>query len=177
MPLHGGGVVIAAETGTVETESGTAPVDVAMMRESIGRLLPPEGEALAGAELVTLTSLLRGHMELLIPEIDTATAVLPKNDIPRYCALACVGEARGRLRAQPSPVPGGAIAHARRLARSLNALCDHYEALTGVTMCLACDQPIRDGEDSRQYDHASPSSGTARAGRIHARCANTVRRH
>nr|WTB36476.1 hypothetical protein OG781_41940 [Streptomyces sp. NBC_00830] len=42
--------------------------------------------------------------------------------------------------------------YARRLARSLNALCDYYEALTGVRMCLACDKPIRDGEDSQPYD-------------------------
>ena len=29
-------------------------------------------------------------------------------------------------------LPSG-IAHAKRLSRSLNALCDHYEALNGVT--------------------------------------------
>ncbi|MGW0632097.1 DUF6415 family natural product biosynthesis protein [Streptomyces sp. NPDC002758] len=54
---------------------------------------------------------------------------LGKDSIPRYCALACLGEARGKLRAQPSPVPGGDLAYARRLARALNALCDHFEAL------------------------------------------------
>ncbi|HWN00926.1 MAG TPA: DUF6415 family natural product biosynthesis protein [Streptosporangiaceae bacterium] len=163
-------------TGTVGTASDTAPVDVATMRETVGRLLPP-GEAPADAELATLTSLLRGHMALLIPEVEAAVAKLPEDDIPRYCALACAGEARGRLRAQPSPAPGGRIAYARRLARSLNALCDHYEALTGVTMCVACDKPIQDADDSLPYDHVSPSGGALRAGRIHARCTNTVRRH
>lgn len=160
-----------------KTASDTHPLDVATMRETIGRLLPPDGTAPADGELETLTGLLRGHMELLVPEIQTSATKLPKDDIPRYCALACAGEARERLRTKPSPVPGGAIAYARRLARSLNALCDHYEALTGVTMCLACDQPIQAGEEARLYDHVSPSGGAARAGRIHARCANTVRRH
>lgn len=163
------------QSGT--STSDTAPVDVAMMRENIGRLLLPDGDEPADAELATLTSLLRGHMELITPEVEAAATRLRKDDIPRYCALACTGEARGRLRTTPSPVPGGAIAYARRLARSLNALCDHYEALTGVTMCLACDTPIHDGEEWLPYDHASPSGGTARSGRTHARCANTVRRH
>lgn len=163
------------QSGT--STSDTAPVDVATMRENIGRLLLPEGTAPTDAELTTLTSLLRSHIELITPEIEAAAAKLHKDDIPRYCALACAGEARGRLRTSPSPAPGGRIAHARRLARSLNALCDHYEALTGVSMCLACDQPIQAGEEARPYDHASPSGGAAKAGRIHARCANTVRRH
>ncbi|MEU6652383.1 hypothetical protein ABZ904_23805, partial [Streptomyces sp. NPDC046900] len=30
------------------------------------------------------------------------------------------------------------------------------EALTGVEMCLACDKPIRDREDSVPYGHVSP---------------------
>jgi len=57
---------------------------------------------------------------------------MPKDDIPRYCALACVGEARGKLRAGPDPGVGGDIGYTRKLARSLNALCDHWENLSGV---------------------------------------------
>ncbi|WP_425579167.1 DUF6415 family natural product biosynthesis protein [Streptomyces lannensis] len=34
-----------------------------------------------------------------------------------------------RPREQRNPAPGGDVAYARRLARALNALCDHYEAL------------------------------------------------
>ncbi|MFI2374432.1 DUF6415 family natural product biosynthesis protein [Streptomyces sp. NPDC018964] len=33
------------------------------------------------------------------------------------------------METQPSPRFGGAPGYARRLARALNALCDHYEAL------------------------------------------------
>ncbi|MGW2939142.1 DUF6415 family natural product biosynthesis protein [Streptomyces sp. NPDC001156] len=73
---------------------------------------------------------------------------LPEDDVPRHCALACIGESRVKLRATVGDGPDRAVAYARRLARSLTALCDHYEALTGVEMCLACDRPIRDREDS-----------------------------
>ncbi|MEU6071573.1 DUF6415 family natural product biosynthesis protein [Streptomyces sp. NPDC047082] len=162
---------------SVETGSDTRAPDIDTMRASIGRLLPPDVVAPTGKDLATLTGLLRGHMELLIPEVRAVAAKLPRDDVPRYCALACAGEASGRLRSRPSPAPGGDLAYARRLARSLNALVDHYEALTGVRMCLACDQPVRDGEESLPYDQVSPSGGAIRAGRIHARCTNAVRRH
>lgn len=36
---------------------------------------------------------------------------------------------RCSIREQRNPAPGGDVAYARRLARALNALCDHYEAL------------------------------------------------
>ncbi|MEU6654541.1 DUF6415 family natural product biosynthesis protein [Streptomyces sp. NPDC046900] len=101
---------------------------------------------------------------------------LPEDDVPRHCALACIGESRVKLRATVGDGPDQAVAYARRLARSLTALCDHYEALTGVEMCLACDRPIRDREDSVSYGQVSPSGGAACAGRIHTRCAHTVRR-
>ncbi|MER5913865.1 hypothetical protein ABT124_26140 [Streptomyces sp. NPDC001982] len=34
--------------------------------------------------------------------------------MPWYCALACLGEARGKLGTQPSPAPGGDIVYAQR---------------------------------------------------------------
>ncbi|MFG2887502.1 DUF6415 family natural product biosynthesis protein [Streptomyces sp. NPDC048297] len=51
----------------------------------------------------------------------------PTSRIPS-CASACIGEARRKLSAGPSPRYGGDIGHARRLARVLRALCDHYES-------------------------------------------------
>lgn len=69
--------------------------------------------------------MLRGHMQLIIPEIEQAAEKLPADDIPRYCALACVGEARARLNARPGLMPYDPVAHVRRLGRSLPALCDH----------------------------------------------------
>ncbi|MER7577186.1 hypothetical protein [Streptomyces sp. NPDC126514] len=65
----------------------------------------------------------------------------------------------------------------RRLGRSLLALCDHYETLTGVRMCLACDQSIRPDEPTRPFDQGSQSGESAVSGRIHERCSNAVRIH
>ncbi|WP_406175281.1 DUF6415 family natural product biosynthesis protein [Streptomyces sp. NBC_00996] len=121
-------------TGTVETDSDTGVPDIDTMHETIDRLLNPDAvpEVLppTAEELETLTSLLRGHLDLLMPEVERAAAKLAKNSIPRYCALACLGEARQRLAAQPSPAPGGDVSYARRLARALNALVDHFESLS-----------------------------------------------
>lgn len=88
-------------------------------------VLPP-----AADELDTLTLTLRGHLELLAPVVEKGANSLDKDSIPRYCALACVGEARGKLQAVPSPSPHGPVAYARRLARVLDALCDHHETLS-----------------------------------------------
>jgi hypothetical protein len=100
------------------------------MREAISRLLLAEAELPASEELATLTVQLRGHMQLLIPEVEAAAAKLHRDDVPRYCALACLGTARNRLQERPNPHPGGDVAYARRLARALNALVDHSENLT-----------------------------------------------
>jgi len=114
-----------------------APPDIETMRDSARLVLGPDDApdvlppAVAEVDLLTFT--LRGHLAVLGPEVALAAGRLPKDSIPRYCALACIGEARGKLRAQPGPGPYGAVAYARRLARVLNALCDHYEALSRAT--------------------------------------------
>lgn len=111
------------------------PPDIETMRAAAARLLGPDDapEHLPPAvdELDTLTTLFRGQLELLAPEVEGIAHRLPKDNIPRYCALACVGEARGKLRAEPGPGPHGPVAYARRLARVLKALCDHHENLGG----------------------------------------------
>ncbi|MGI5457856.1 DUF6415 family natural product biosynthesis protein [Streptomyces sp. CA-249302] len=105
--------------------------DITVMRETVRILLDPDAVALppAADEVETLTQMLRGHLELLIPEVEQSATLLKKDSIPRYCALACVGEARGKLRAEPTRRFGAEVGYARRLARALNALCDHYENL------------------------------------------------
>ncbi|MFD0138014.1 DUF6415 family natural product biosynthesis protein [Streptomyces sp. NPDC127159] len=123
--------------GTARTPAAVdleqAPPDIDLMRTAIYRLLDPDAtpDALPPApdEVDTLTLQIRGHLAVLMPEVELLAARLRKDSIPRYCALACLGEARGKLRTQPSPALGGDVAYARRLARALNALCDHYEAL------------------------------------------------
>ncbi|MEU2859913.1 DUF6415 family natural product biosynthesis protein [Streptomyces mirabilis] len=99
------------------------------MRSAVRRLLAEDAQPPSLDELETLTLQLRGHIALLIPEVEATAGRLPKDDVPRYCALACVGEARGKLSQQARPGAGGDAAHARRLARVLNALCDHHENL------------------------------------------------
>ncbi|GAA2387386.1 hypothetical protein GCM10010378_30600 [Streptomyces viridochromogenes] len=157
--------------------SAAQPLDIDTMRHSISRLLGPDAPPPASEELGVWEVLVRGHMQLIIPEVERAALARGLDDVSGYCALACVGEARGKLRSAVGPGAERAVVHARRLARCLAALCDHYEALTGVTTCLACDEPLRNGEETLPYDHSRPSGAATRAGRIHARCANTVRRH
>lgn len=119
------------------TTPENAQPDIATMRDIIDRLLDPGAVPgklpPAPGELETLTLQLRGHLELMLPEVEETAKQLPSQSIPRFCALACVGEARARLRADPTPRFGGPAGHARRLARTLNALCDHYEHLSGRT--------------------------------------------
>ncbi|MFE9098920.1 DUF6415 family natural product biosynthesis protein [Streptomyces sp. NPDC007264] len=110
-------------------EWGQHPLDIYVMRASVRRLLAEDAELPSVEELETLTLQLRGHIMLAIPEVEAAAGRLPKDDIPRACAFACVGEARMRLNLEPGRTLPAGIAHAQRLARSVNALCDHYENL------------------------------------------------
>ncbi|MEW2275777.1 hypothetical protein GTY41_06170 [Streptomyces sp. SID685] len=111
--------------------AGTAPVDTVTMRKTVARALGSEGETgappPAPKNLDILIGQLRGHLELLIPEVEQMLARLPKDGTARYCAGACVGEARGKLQARPAPRADGEVEYARRLARILRALLDHFE--------------------------------------------------
>jgi hypothetical protein len=108
------------------------PPDIATMRATVNRLLDPDAVAEvlppAAGEVDTLTRTMRGQLALLIPDIEDMTGARPEN-VAQYCALACIGEASSKLSAAPKPGLAGAVAYARRLARVLNALCDHYEHL------------------------------------------------
>lgn len=106
-----------------------APVDLETMRAAARRLLAETAEPPMPEELETLTLQLRGHIMLTIPEVEKAAGRLPEDDVPRACALACIGEAHIRLGLEPGRTLPAGIAHAQRLARSVNALCDHYENL------------------------------------------------
>ncbi|MFI9583728.1 DUF6415 family natural product biosynthesis protein [Streptomyces sp. NPDC052236] len=91
------------------------------------RLLAPDAEPPSYDELETLTLLYRGNMMVLNPEVEKATKGLSKDDAPRACAMACIGEARIRLNFTPGPGLPARIAHAQRLARSVNALLENLE--------------------------------------------------
>ncbi|MGW5475421.1 DUF6415 family natural product biosynthesis protein [Streptomyces sp. NPDC004008] len=117
---------------TVE-QAAPYPPDVATIRRHALRLIGPESPTPWPEELETLNALLRGHLQLLIPEVQRMATPLPAHDIPRACAMACIGEARIRLRiGWPEDSSAVRLATARKLARSVNALCDHYENLAGA---------------------------------------------
>lgn len=109
------------------------PVDLELMRETAALLVTPDALAVelppAARELDAVIGRLRGHLELILGEVEAAARALPESSVRRYCASACVDEARGKLGARPTPRYGGEPGHARRLARSLNTLCDLYEKL------------------------------------------------
>ncbi|MFG2310606.1 DUF6415 family natural product biosynthesis protein [Streptomyces sp. NPDC048566] len=160
------------EPAAIGAEPSAVPVDVLVMRQTIALVLPAEDELPLGLDLDTLIETLRGHMELIVPEAETKALALHADDVPRYCALACVGEANGKLRARAGSGAYASLVIARRLARSLAALCDHYETLTGMPICLVCDWAIH-RSDSVPYDRFS-NSGGAVTSHIHAACANPV---
>ncbi|MCS0602671.1 DUF6415 family natural product biosynthesis protein [Streptomyces sp. LP11] len=161
-------------TKTAQAAADTATAGTDLMRSSIALLLPHDTvRPPAGEKLAALTATLRGHMESLIPQVERIAALLPEDDIPRYCAVACVSEARVKLSARAGTAPGEDVVYARRLARTLSALCDHYEALTGRGMCVACDRPIRAGDDTAPYDRAGNSGGTVTS-TVHAACAPSL---
>lgn len=110
--------------------------DVASMRETAHRVLGPDNAPEAappvGDELEALTAALRRHLERLGPEVEQAAGHLPESSPARAGALACVGEACGKLRAPELGFVAlaGSVMYARRLARVLAALCDHYDIVT-----------------------------------------------
>ncbi len=103
------------------------------MRVAVNRLLDPgagaHGVPPAAGELEMLTLQLRGHLQLLAPEIQQTASRLPRQSPSRCCVLACLGEARMTLDTEPEPTSAAGAAHARQLARVLNALLDHHENL------------------------------------------------
>lgn len=113
---------------------GDYPPDTATMRDTARPLLAEDSDPLPTGELDVAISMLRGHMQVLLPDVGKLAGRQPKDDIPRACALACCGEARMRLRLDDGETTAVRTAAARRLARSVMALCDHYENLGGVTV-------------------------------------------
>ncbi|WP_370251647.1 DUF6415 family natural product biosynthesis protein [Streptomyces sp. V4I8] len=111
----------------------------------------------------------------LISKIEPFFASLSKNDVPARVAMVAVREARRRLHEPEAAGLLGETERVKRLARSVVALCDHHDALTGARMCVACDRPIEDGQASMPYENFSPSAGAKQSGRIHTACASTGR--
>lgn len=112
------------------TVNTALPIDIEGMRANADRLLAPDAEAPAAQELETLTLTLKGHLALILPEVEYAAAARrDDDDMPRFCARMGAAEARRKLSAEPGRRLSDRLAYGRRLSRSLNALCRHYEIL------------------------------------------------
>ncbi|MBB4791887.1 DUF6415 family natural product biosynthesis protein [Streptomyces nodosus] len=92
-------------SGLAQAWTGTVRPDIETMRDTVGRLLPPRASAPADSELEMLTSLLCGHIEAIIPDVQAVVEGLPEDDVPGYCATVAIGKARPR---------GAAESHAGR---------------------------------------------------------------
>ncbi|KPI10142.1 hypothetical protein OK074_3145 [Actinobacteria bacterium OK074] len=117
------------EGSTVAQDS--IPVDAVTMRRTIARVFADDAVPLTAEELHDLVLLCRGHLMLLIPEVGRVGRGLPEGDVRRTGALAGIAEARRRLDLVPDEQPRARVAHARRLARSVDCLLRHVEALGG----------------------------------------------
>jgi hypothetical protein len=120
-----------AEVRGMPPSGTTAPLNIKTMRAAARALLVEDAELPSEDELETLTLRLRGHLMLALPVVEALADALPEDDAPRACANVAVMETRTRLSVPPGRTPPARVAHAQRLARSVNTLCDHYENLSG----------------------------------------------
>ncbi|MBG0854499.1 hypothetical protein I2W78_22310 [Streptomyces spinoverrucosus] len=111
----------------------TVTTDLATMRAAVQRVLARGAAPLSDEALEALRLQLRGHIQLLGPEVERAARRLPSGDIRRECALTVAGEARMRLRLGPGDTLYVRYAVVQMLARSVSALCDHHEKLRDGT--------------------------------------------
>lgn len=104
---------------------GESPLDITTMTAAVSTILSCDGEPPTGDALASLTRQLRGHLNLLIPELEQRFVV----EGPREVASvkAGIGEARCRLSAGPGSL--GPVRHATLLARSVEALRRHFQRL------------------------------------------------
>lgn len=99
------------------------------MRAAIQRLLGADAQLPTHDELVTMTLQLRGHIVLLIPEIEDWARALPTSETVREAAMAGVGEAQRILSATPNPGLVSEVKCAQSLARSVKALLTQLDSL------------------------------------------------
>lgn len=106
------------------------PPDLKLMRVSVSHALD---ETPQPDELDTLGETLRGHIALLIPEVEQLAVKQSGDSALRFCALACIGEARAKLRmGDGQPHLDVRVTVVQKLARVAKALCEHYENLGGI---------------------------------------------
>ncbi|MGW7007088.1 DUF6415 family natural product biosynthesis protein [Streptomyces sp. NPDC054933] len=101
-----------------------------MIAETVETVLGERGAYPRYEEIEELVLCLRGHIMLLIPEVETLACAQPKDDLVRSLALAGIAEARRKLRGDTGTGLASAVIHAEQLARACRALLLHHERLT-----------------------------------------------
>lgn len=117
---------------TVPTARGTdpRPMDIATMRETVRRLYEYGVDSASPIEdLDDLAETLRGHVRLMVPELRALVCSQPPGDVSAQIAEIGADEAWRRLNTTPGFGPEAAYRRARKLAMSVQSLCDHYETL------------------------------------------------
>ncbi|MBK3571659.1 DUF6415 family natural product biosynthesis protein [Streptomyces sp. MBT62] len=116
-----------------DASSPKAPLlpDIAHMRADAAAFLAgcvplPRYEDVQGFAVDCQRNLLK-----LIPEVEQLAGSFPDDDIPAKVAQAGVAEARRRLHEIEAVGLAGEVKRVQRLARSVLALCDHHDSLTG----------------------------------------------
>jgi hypothetical protein len=161
---------------TALATNAVPPPDIETMRAEAERLLVRGVELPSGDEaLDSLRLELRGHIQVLVPEVEKLGASLPRDDIRRReAALTCAGEGRMRLRLGRGDTLDVRVSVVQRLARTVSALCSYYELLTGAERCADCDKPIEHADEPVPYDHVRPSGGARVTRRLHVHCVGTA---
>jgi len=119
----------ASDLSTAEADH--LPPNTRAMRSSTILILAAEEpeKQFEGAELEELQDTFREHIKALIPAVRACAYVLPQRSADRAAALAGIGEAELRLRLGNGDTDCVRGAVAVRLARSVKALCGHYERM------------------------------------------------
>ena len=107
-----------------------APLDIAAMRKTAAPTLDTGAALPRYDDLQDTVLLLRGHLNLLVPEIEGLARALPDGHPMRAPALVAAAHARVQLDAGPGPGLVSAANHAKALARHLRTLCGHYETFS-----------------------------------------------
>ncbi|WP_405905667.1 MULTISPECIES: DUF6415 family natural product biosynthesis protein [unclassified Streptomyces] len=166
---------LAQTMGSALAQPDVQPPSISSMRLAAAELLGEDAPLPRYEEVQTLTHRYRGNLMLLIPAVEDLSHRLPDDDALARVALVGIGEARRRMDEIEGVGLVSEVKRAQRLGRSVLALCDHYETLSGQTMCVACDRPVEDDQTSVPYGQISPSGSAASTARVHAGCVNAPR--
>ncbi|MEV0369927.1 DUF6415 family natural product biosynthesis protein [Streptomyces sp. NPDC050636] len=115
----------------LKEEIGSYGVDIRTILRSLDTVLAEDAPVPRHDELEDVTLFLRGHIALLIPEVEELAWALPKDDSVRCAALAGVREAQRKTGPGAGAGSGlmSALRYAQQLARVCRALVHHYGQL------------------------------------------------